>query len=207
MSAKTTLTIRQFREDDLKQVAAIIANSFKDDFQKIAPLPVDQLPLFLIETGEVFPYPFLGYIVAEQNGEILATMMLKWPKQNMPKVRLQISKALRYGWLTTLKLLVMRYIFAEKPAKGACHVAMIAVKVNARGRGVGTKLLEFGRKFALEKGLTGYTLHVDADNKMAYDLYKRFGFKIIKRQRSLLARWLFGTKEWYYMSQDISSPR
>ncbi len=198
-----TLTIRQFREDDLEQVVAILASSFEDDFQKIVPLPAEELPLFLIETGEVSPYPFLGYFVAVHNGEILATMTLRWPKQNRPRPRLHMLKTLRYGWLPTLKLLVMRYIFAEKPAKSACHVAEIAVKANARGRGIGKQLLKFGKELAIERGLTRYTLHVDATNKTALNMYKRFGFKIIKREKSLLARWLLGVKEWYYMSHDI----
>lgn len=44
MSEKMTLTIRQFREDDLEQVAAIMASSFEDDFQKIVPLSAEELP-------------------------------------------------------------------------------------------------------------------------------------------------------------------
>ena len=200
------LIIRNFQPSDLKQVAEIIASSFREDLLKLVSLSEDQMVDFLIETGEVFPYPFSGYFVVEKHGEILGLMMPRWPKQTRPKARLRVSKALHYGWLTTLKVLVMRYIFSEKPSKGACHVTEIAVKQQARRKGIGTRLLNYGKEIALRNGLTRYTLHVDATNNTAFNLYRRLGFKIVKRQRSLLARWLLDVKEWYFMSQDVTLP-
>lgn len=197
------LVIRDFRHSDLRQVADIMASSFRDEFLKLVRLSEDQMVDFLIETGEVFPYPFPGYIVVEKNGELLGLMMLRWPKQNRPKARFPISRVLHYGWLTTLKVLVMRYLFPEKPSKGACHVAEIAVKQQAQGKRIATKLLDYGKEIALNNELTRYTLHVDAANDAAFNLYKKLGFKIERRRRSLMARYLLGVKEWYFMSQDL----
>ena len=136
-------------------------------------------------------------------GEILGVIILSWYKQNQPKVRFQISKVLHYGFLTTIKLLVERFIFPEKPKKGACHVAEIAVKQQARRRGIATKLIYHGKKIALKNGLSKYTLNVESKNSAAFSLYQKLGFKIEKIHHNLLARWLMGVKEWYFMSQNI----
>lgn len=206
MKEMDNLIIRNFQHSDLRQVADIEASSFRDELLKLVRLSEDKMVDFLIETGDVFPYHFQGYIVVERNGEVLGSMMLRWPKQYRPKVRFQISEVLRYGWLTTLKVLVMRYLFPEKPSNGACHVAKIAVKQQARGKGIGTKLLDYGKEIAISNGLTRYTLYVDATNDTAFNLYKKLGFKIEKRRRNLMTRWLLGVKEWYFMSQDLDLP-
>jgi len=197
------IILREFQPGDLRQVANITASSFRDSLQKLKNLPESEMADFLMETGEVPPFPFPGYIVAESNGGILGVIMFTWHNQNQPRVRFQISKILCYGWLTTIKLLVERFIFPEKPQKGACHVVMIAVKQQARRKGIATKLLFYGKEMALKNGLFKYTLNVDAFNISAFNLYKKMGFKIEKRRRNLLARWLMGVKEWYFMSQPL----
>lgn len=200
------IIIRNFQPKDLKQVAGIMANSFRDDLLKLVNLPEDRMVEFLIETGEVSPCPYDGYIVAEKDGKILGIIQLSWLKQGKQRVKLQISKILHYGFYTTVKLLVMRYLFPEKPKRGVCHVSEIAVLKQARKKGIAIKLLLFGEKLAQTKGLYKYTLHVDARNNAALNLYKKLGFIIEKRQRNLIARWLFGVKEWYFMSQLIDLP-
>ncbi len=197
--------IREFQPDDLRQVANITASSFRESLLKLKKLPESEMADFLIETGEVSPLPFPGYIVAESSGEILGVIILAWHKQNQPKVRFQISKVLHYGLLTTIKLLVERFIFPEKPKKGACHVAEIAVKQQARRTGIATKLMCYGKEIALKNGLSKYTLNVESTNATAFNLYQKLGFKIEKIHHNLLARWLMGVKEWYFMSQNIGS--
>lgn len=201
-----SLVIRNFKPGDLKQTASIMASSFRDDYLKLVNLPEDKMVDFLIETGEAFPHSFPGYIVAEKNGELLGLIILRWPRQNKPKVRFQISKVLHYGWFTTIKLLIMRYLFPEKPAKGTCHVAALAVIQKARRKGIAIKLLCYGKKLALSNGLNRYTLNADASNDAAFTLYKKTGFKIEKRLHNLMARWLLGVKEWLFMSQYLDPP-
>jgi ribosomal protein S18 acetylase RimI-like enzyme len=200
-----TLNIRNFSDDDLSQVADLIASSFKEDFNRIVKLPDDELAKFIIDVGDVFPFSFPGYIVAERNGEIAGVMILRWPKQKVPKNRLKLSKALHYGLFTAVKLIVMRFLFPERPGKETCHIAELAVKENVRMKGIGTALLEHGKVVAGEKGLKKYTLHVDAENKPALRLYERTGFELVKKKRNILARWLLGVKLWYLMSQDINA--
>lgn len=200
------IIIRNFQPEDLQQVARIMADSFRDDLLRLVNLPEDRMVEFLIETGEVYPYPYDGYIVAEKDGRILGLIRLSWLKQDKPKFKKQISGILHYGFRTIFKLLVMRYLFPEKLNRGVCHVSEIAVLKQERKRGIATRLLLFGKELAQTKGLSKYTLHVDARNKAAFNLYRKLGFIIEKRHDNLIARWLFGIKEWYFMSQLIDLP-
>ena len=185
-----TVNIRDFNNDDLSQVASLVASSFREDINRIVKLPDDKMAEFIIEVGEVFPFPFPGYVVAESDGEIMGVMILRWPKQEVLKNKLRLSKALRYGLPATIKLIVMRYLFPERPGEETCHVAELAVKENVRKKGIGTALLEYGKGVAKEKGLKKYTLHVDAENKPAPRLYQRTGFELVKKKKNILARWL-----------------
>ena len=199
------VNIRDFGDDDLSQVASLIASSFKEDINRIVKLPDDKMADFMIEVGDVVPSPFTGYIVAESDGEIMGVMILRWPKQEVLKNKFRLSKVLRYGLPATIKLIVMRCLFSERPGKETCHIAELAVKENARKKGIGTALLEYGKAVAKENGLKKYTLHADAENKPALRLYQRTGFELVKKKRNILARWLLGVKVWYFMSQDISA--
>ncbi|MFC1899916.1 GNAT family N-acetyltransferase [Chloroflexota bacterium] len=199
-----TINIRDFNNRDLTQVASLLAGSFREDINRIIKLPDDKMTEFIIEMGEVFPLPFPGYVVAENDGEIMGVMILRWPNQEVPKNKLRFSKALRYGLPAAIKLIVERYLFPEKPGKETCHVAELAVKENARKKGIGTTLLDYGKSMAKEKGLKKYTLHVDAENKPALRLYERTGFELVKKKKNILARWLLGVKVLYFMSQDIN---
>jgi len=145
------VNIRDFNQNDLPQVANILAVSFREDLNKLVKLPDSKIPKFLIEVGEVMPYPFKGHLVAENDSEIIGVMILKWPKQNVPRVHFKLSKALHYGLYTTEKLMVMRYLFPEKPKKATCHVAELAVKQGAQKQGVGTNLLMYGKEMAKNK--------------------------------------------------------
>ena len=112
------LIIREFKPKDLSQVANILASSFREMYLKIVKLSEEEMANFIIETGEVPPYAYHGYMVAEEKGEILGLIMLSWFKQEKPKTVTKISKIFRYGWVTAMKLLIMRYLFPEKPKKG-----------------------------------------------------------------------------------------
>ena len=202
---KDNLLIREFQTQDLSQVAYILASSFREMYLKIVKLPEEEMANFAIETGEVSPYAYPGYIVAEEKGEILGVIMLSWFKQEKPKVATKLSKIFYYGFITAVKLLIMRFLFPEKPKRGACHVSVIAVLEKARGKGVATALLEQGRKVALANGFNKYTLNVDASNKNASRLYHKMGFRIEKRYRNLIARWILDEKEWYFMSQNLGT--
>lgn len=161
---------------------------------------------FLIKAGVIYSSPFLGYIVAEENNEILGVMVLEWLNQNRPPNEHNLLQASKYGWWKVIKLLFGLWILTRKPKTGECYIEHIAVKPEVQGKGVGTKLLEFGKELARKKGFEKFTLYVSSSNKGAIKLYEKLGFNILRTGRSYLTKHLFGIKEWYYMSQNLTSP-
>jgi len=200
---KDKIVIRDFRADDLYDVASIFAEAFRDDMLKIIRLSEEDMVDFLIDTREVFPLPYEGYFVAESSGETVGIMALRWKGQKRPKVRFEISKVIRYGLSATIKILFERFLFPERPRRGSCHISELAVKSTWRGRGIGAQLIGYGKSVACDIGLKKYTLNVDISNDKARKLYRDQGFRVGKKTRNLLARWLLGTRDWYSMSQDI----
>lgn len=198
------INIRPFQTPDLMQIADIMVISFKEKFQKLSIMDQRQLSDFLIKIGAIYPYPFQGYFVAEYNGSILSVMVLKWLKQNRPKIKCQYLRASKYGWLNLIKTLFgLSIIHLIKTKKGVCYIEYIAVKPGTQGKGIGTKLLKFGKTFAIKNGFEKYTLYVSSFNKKAVKLYTRLGFKIEKSENSYLMKLMFGIRIWYYMSQSI----
>ena len=58
------------------------------------------------------------------------------------------------------------------------YLQAIAVDDSLRGRGIGSKLLELAEQTALQKGNTGISLDVSADNKTAFQLYEKCGYVV-----------------------------
>lgn len=198
-------TIRDYKPADYPQVAKLSAASFRKEWNKVVKLPDNDMALFLMDVGEVNPYPFEGYLVAEDEGEIVGVMILEWINQKVPKAKHKLSRVVHYGLYTTVKLMVMRYLFSENPSKGVCHLAELAVMPGAQKKGIGTKLIAYGREMARKQGFSQYALHVEADNQPALKLYQKMGFRLAKKKKHILARWLLGMKEWYFMSQNIDA--
>ncbi|MFA5930714.1 MAG: GNAT family N-acetyltransferase [archaeon] len=73
------------------------------------------------------------------------------------------------------------------------HTAEIVIFVDPtqQSTGIGTKLIKTALKTIKEKKLKRLELEVNADNKKAIGLYKKFGFKIEGKKRKAVQR---GTK-------------
>jgi len=69
--------VRDFWPGDLGQVAEIMTLAFGGKFQSLAPMPREEMPQFLTETGVIYSSPFPGYIVAEVDGEVAGVLALK----------------------------------------------------------------------------------------------------------------------------------
>ena len=162
-----------------------------------------QLSDLLIKAGIVYPFPFKGYIIASQNSEIVGIMMLKWLNQKRSKVKRDLSAASKYGFLNVFRLILGLQILDSKPKNGVCYIEYLAVKPTERGKGLGTQLINYGKEFAIQNGFNEYSLDVVSSNLAAQRLYKRVGFKIMKRERSLISNLLTGIEEWFYMSQTL----
>jgi len=84
------------------------------------------------------------------------------------------------------------------------YIDNLAVDKNYRKKGIAGKMLSFAEDIARKNDKSYLTLWVAADNKNAYNLYKKSGFTDISiRSFKMLDKYL-GYRDWVYMKKDIS---
>ena len=62
-------------------------------------------------------------------------------------------------------------------AGDAAHIADVVVAPDAGERGIGTALIAYAERWAIERGFSMVTLNVFAANRRARDLYTKLGFQ------------------------------
>ena len=93
---------------------------------------------------------------------------------------LQLENSIKFGYFVNNKIAGCCGLSFEKAAK-ISHTATISgmyVKENARGNGIGLKLVNFAKKYAKKHHIKHLYLGCNAENYNAIKLYKRCGFKI-----------------------------
>jgi len=83
-------------------------------------------------------------------------------------------------------------LYQRKPAQGELVMDGIAVHSEARGKGIGSRLLEEIENYAKEHGFDRVRLDVIDINPKAKKLYERKGFKAVKTEHFPYLRWLLG---------------
>ncbi len=83
-------------------------------------------------------------------------------------------------------------LYERKPMPGELVMDGIAVQAKARGKGVGSRLLEEIVKYAKEHEFNSVRLDVIDINPKAKKLYERKGFKAVKTEYFPYLRWLLG---------------
>ena len=85
--------------------------------------------------------------------------------------------------------IIFRHI--ESPAhvtRDVIFIDTMAVDEKYRGLGVGHKMFEFLKAMKIEKNMDGIELQVNARNRAAYEMYKKYGFTEKSINMELLAR-------------------
>ncbi len=75
---------------------------------------------------------------------------------------------------------VVGYVTGAITKEGFCHLFSIAVDPAFRGRGLGSRLLRFFEEACFSKKARKVVLEVSVVNKVALNLYKKHGYKIVK---------------------------
>ena len=86
---------------------------------------------------------------------------------------------------------------------GDAEVLTLAVRPEARGRGVGSRLLATFLTEAAARGAARAFLEVAADNAVARRLYARHGFAEVGRRRDYFTRTGGGTVDAVVMARDL----
>ncbi|MBO0376126.1 GNAT family N-acetyltransferase [Staphylococcus capitis] len=127
---------------------------------------------------------YISYVAKEEGqvlGAITCTSLVKLEK-SMCQTVIEIIKMKK---LKSLKIILsnLKKIYAlitmDEGEKDEFHVSMLATLPEARGKGVGTKLLKFAERLAINNGFDKLSLTVVQDNKKALSVYKKFGFSIV----------------------------
>lgn len=98
----------------------------------------------------------------------------------------------RLGLAGAIRATVILALFERKLSPGELLMDGIAVSPDARGRGVGTRLLEELKLFAAQEGFLTIRLDVIDTNEGARRLYERLGFIATKTSHFRWLRWLLG---------------
>jgi GNAT superfamily N-acetyltransferase len=80
----------------------------------------------------------------------------------------------RFGWIRFSQ-------WFQRPRPGDLRIEAVAVVESARGRGVGTQLIEHVTRLAQQEGYRGLVLEVVDTNPMAQKLYERLGFYTVRQ--------------------------
>ena len=87
--------------------------------------------------------------------------------------------------------------------KNSCYVDFLGVLPTSQGKGIGSKLMEKANEFAKSKNFPLLSLSVIGRNTGAIRLYEKLGFKIIKKNSSILTRLLYGFSDFFYMEKTL----
>ena len=91
----------------------------------------------------------------------------------------------------------------ENLAAGTWYINAVAVFPDARGLGVGSKLMRHAEQRASELGLRGPSLIVSDANQGARRLYERLGYKEVARRPMISEQWENAGKFWVLMIRDL----
>lgn len=153
-----------------------------------------------MEVMRVLPLPE-NTIVAKIGDKIAGYLIFKTSQTNTVNKPLEAVMRRHRNWRSLFFLLL-----EHKPEKDEFYIFMLAVSEEARGTGVGTKLLHKAYKVARERGLKCATLHVIQDNPHAKRLYIREGFVDVEQVRIpwYLPRSVFSFKAAWFQRKALA---
>lgn len=126
----------------------------------------------------------IGYIIITELGErnwhkvILKGYLFKWLFNWLSgnygiSLKSVIKSVLRVFYSNSIKAK-----HDNKISDKICYIASIGVKSDLRGKGIGSKILQFAFEYARQKGYNEICLKVGKDNIPAIMLFKKAGFTI-----------------------------
>ncbi|NCB03324.1 MAG: N-acetyltransferase, partial [Spirochaetia bacterium] len=200
------LVVREFKEEDLNQVADVLLNSFQSKFYPIKNFDKEKQIQFLIDSSFVSDHPFDGYIVAEYRQQVVGVMSLNYhgQKKGTPNKKTSLFELIKnYGFIPVIKMYSIFSLLEEKVPLGQVYIEHIAVKEEARGLSIGTTLLKYSLSYTKETlHLPSTSLYVASSNTRAKQLYEKLGFVTKGKRKSVITKIAFHEKSWFYMRYD-----
>lgn len=119
---------------------------------------------------------------AEENGKLLGFLAMQTMEGSFLNPSLKVLIPI-YGIFRAIIKAISLSMLQHKTKKNELYIEGIAVNEFARGKGIGTELIEAMTEFAKNKGYKNLTLQVIDTNPRANELYKKLGFSIIKNSK------------------------
>jgi len=136
-------------------------------------------------------FSYRNSIVAEVDGKI-AGALVGYPVADEPEAVDPANTPAMFVPLTEL----------ENLAAGTWYINAVATFPEARGRGVGSELMRWAERRAVELGLRGVSLIVSDANQGAQRLYERLGYAATASRPMVKDGWQNGGENWVLMIKD-----
>jgi ribosomal protein S18 acetylase RimI-like enzyme len=203
-----SILIREAEAGDLEQIADIMVRAFPAKFGTIFG-PRDDLAREIVTQVLSTSYASgKGAFVAQEGSETVGMLLLQYRGQ--PESGLDIRAIWRilrehlplYCWP---RLLLGLTLPTHRVGADEAYILAIAVRAAARGRGVGTQLIETAEAWARDRHMERLGLHVSNKNPRAQALYERLGFVVRHTERSLLSGLVFHLTSFHYMTKVLGN--
>lgn len=146
-------------------------------------------------------------IVAEEKGNVIGVLALFLPHKKIKKdsqvipLRMLIKKA---GFFKGIKIKIT-LIRADSTRKypTAAYIDYFAVDPKHQGKRIGEKMLKVAEEYAKYLGYNTITLDAIPGEEGAVEFYEKYGYKVIKKAKSRIDKYLMGINEYWYMSKTL----
>lgn len=117
-------------------------------------------------------------LVAREMDKVVGVAGLKYDNVNW--LNLNLFDAIREFGFLIFRVGIIGFPLVATRLKGDLLLDVLAVSPEARGRGIGTKMLQFLLSFGKERHLKKVRLYVIRTNEGAKRLYEKMGFATVK---------------------------
>ena len=159
-----------------RSAAELFLEAFSDKFIPILGRKdkAKRLIEFSIEPGNCF--------YAEEDGKLLGLLAFQTIEGSFLNPSLKVLIPI-YGFLISIFKVFNLSMLQHKIKTCELYIEAIAVTDFARGKGIGTKLIETMTEFAMNNEYNCLTLQVIDTNPLAKELYEKLGFSVIKNSK------------------------
>jgi ribosomal protein S18 acetylase RimI-like enzyme len=187
MKEMDDIIIRKGRTEDAQDFSQLILLSATTFFPLIFASNTDEIMRNLFQQpGNLFSFEHSYFI--EVNGKIAGMALgYNWEQKRREGLNtgLLLVKYLKWSFFTRIFYLLKAQDIVGKLAKNEYFLSNIAVYLEFRGFGVGTKLLSVIERESEKTDASKIVLDVETNNKRAIKLYERLGYIIKWRTPSI----------------------
>ena len=185
MNEMNSIQIVPAREEHYPQVLSVFNEGFSHKFSFVTKN--EKLQKDFAHDFGVFDFITQDRtFVALEGDKVLGIIILK---HNLQKGTGQghgeVSQGIvgKYGFFGLIRAIILANKLMHNPKGQELYLDSIAVSSEARGKGIGSALLDFVEAYAKERGFNRLSLYVMVENKRAMTLYERHGYRAEKLRK------------------------